>query len=74
MTREAISIELEQAVCEIDAAARDNGHEPQPWRHGDATASTACRCCGATAAIRVRAGGTWKAGQLRYSTCTGKVS
>lgn len=71
MTREDFELQRERAVCEIDAAARDAGHDPHVWTVEDvAAAHTCCRKCGATAAVRVRVGGTWKAGSLRFTTCT----
>ena len=71
MTAEALAMSREAAVVEIDAAARDNGHDPHPWDEDGDTARTACRKCGATAAVRVRASGTWKAGSLRFTKCPG---
>lgn len=71
MTRaDEIAVERERAMCRIDEAARDAGHDPHPWHVEDvAAAHTACRRCGHGAAVRVRQAGTWQAGQLRFSQC-----
>ena len=76
---EALELERERAIVEVDAIARDNGHKPHPWAFGDdVSAHTACRLCGATAAVRVRVSGkevsAWKGGHLRFTMCTSNRS
>jgi hypothetical protein len=72
--RQKLEIEIDQIISEIDAAARDRGHDPHPWS-GDTYAdkSTVCRKCGDTAAARVWPDGRkWSAGRLKTSTCLGR--
>jgi len=74
MTRaEEREIALERRVTAIDAAAKDAGHELQPWRYeilSDASlASTRCSC-GADAAVRIedekQGHIEWQAGRLAW--------
>lgn len=72
--REELEVQLDRIISRIDADARDNGHDPHPWKHDNdgpgLAASTACRKCGRTAAARVRDGhGPWSAGHMRFATC-----
>lgn len=76
MTRDQIDIALDRAITEIDAEARDRGHIPHPWARDEIYAAhTACRLCGADAAVRVRAGRddavqVWRAGHLLREACS----
>lgn len=72
--RDRIEIALDRVITEIDATARDNGHDPHPWVFDSTNAAhTACRSCGHTAAVRVTMHddepSVWKAGHLRKSEC-----
>lgn len=69
-------VELDRIVTEIHCLAGDMGHDIwTPWKiNDDLSASTACRKCGATAAVRVYPDGrTWKAGDLTYDTPCGQT-
>jgi hypothetical protein len=73
MTNEEVAIERERCVVQIDTGARDRGHVTV-WTEEGIIAAGHCSACGQTAAVRVQAGGTWQAGQLRWSDCPARTA